>query len=62
MPIYEYRCEVCGKLTEKIQRAPLAEIACPACGKTATRTVSLTSSSAPVSGGSCSVPAGSGFT
>ena len=34
MPIYEYRCESCGKELEKIQKfsdPPLRE--CPACGK-----------------------------
>jgi putative FmdB family regulatory protein len=33
MPIYEYRCEACGEITEVIQRfadAPLA--ICPRCG------------------------------
>jgi putative FmdB family regulatory protein len=36
MPIYEYRCESCGKELEKIQKfsdPPLTE--CPACGKPA---------------------------
>jgi putative FmdB family regulatory protein len=34
MPIYEYRCEVCGHELEKLQKvadAPLTD--CPACGK-----------------------------
>ena len=36
MPIYEYRCESCGKGLEKIQKfsdPPLTD--CPACGKPA---------------------------
>jgi putative FmdB family regulatory protein len=36
MPIYEYRCESCGEVIEKIQKvsdAPLKD--CPACGKPA---------------------------
>ena len=61
MPIFEYQCENCGKLIEKIQRRPLESIECPFCGKAAHRIVSLTSA-AGSSGGACSAPAGSGFT
>ncbi len=61
MPIFEYQCEHCGQTVEKIQRIPLAEVPCPACGKNASRTVSLTSASVSTGGG-CSAPAGSGFT
>ncbi len=63
MPIFEYHCEHCGQTIEKIQRKPLDEIPCPACGKTAKKTVSLTSASVTAAvGGGCSAPAGSGFT
>ncbi len=34
MPIYEYQCQACGELLEKLQKisdAPLVD--CPACGK-----------------------------
>ncbi|WP_321370544.1 zinc ribbon domain-containing protein [uncultured Desulfuromusa sp.] len=62
MPIFEYRCEHCGQIIEKIQRTPLTDIPCPACGKPATRAVSLTSSATSGDGGGCSAPAGSGFT
>ena len=61
MPIFEYQCQHCGQTIEKIQRRPLAEIPCPACGKNAVKTVSLTSAGASLGGG-CSAPAGSGFT
>ncbi len=61
MPIFEYQCEHCGQTIEKIQRNPLTEVTCPVCGKSAPRTVSLTSASVST-GSSCSAPAGSGFT
>ncbi|HNR67445.1 MAG TPA: zinc ribbon domain-containing protein [bacterium] len=34
MPIYEYRCQVCGKLFEALQRigADGTDLTCPACG------------------------------
>ena len=38
MPIYEYQCTSCGKVTEALQKisdAPLTD--CPACGKAALR-------------------------
>ncbi|MDA3903272.1 MAG: zinc ribbon domain-containing protein [Desulfuromusa sp.] len=62
MPIFEYRCKNCGQAIEKIQRNPLSDVPCPACGKPAERTVSLTSVTTSNGGESCSVPAGSGFT
>lgn len=36
MPIYEYKCEDCGKLTEILQKGfkPENEIICPHCGST----------------------------
>jgi len=62
MPIFEYHCKHCGQTVEKIKRTPLTEIPCPACGKPATRTVSLTSVASSPIGGTCSAPSGSGFT
>ncbi|MFK5926646.1 MAG: zinc ribbon domain-containing protein [Desulfuromusa sp.] len=63
LPIFEYHCSNCGKTIEKIQRKPLEDVPCPACGKPAARTVSLTSVAAISSGGGgCSAPASSGFT
>lgn len=62
MPIFEYQCHHCGQIIEKIQRRPLTEVPCPSCGKSATKTVSLTSAGASIGGGGCSAPAGSGFT
>lgn len=33
MPIYEYRCDACGKAFEEliVRRSDEAEVACPAC-------------------------------
>lgn len=62
MPIYEFRCEACGELTEKICRTDTAEIACPKCEKTARRAVSVFAAG---SGSSSAAPAcrpTSGFT
>lgn len=41
MPLYEYRCESCHKVTERIQKFsdPLMEI-CPACGGTVKKLLS----------------------
>ncbi|MEM9296127.1 MAG: zinc ribbon domain-containing protein [Planctomycetota bacterium] len=41
MPLYEYRCEDCGSLTETIRRMSDADetMACEACGSLATRRV-----------------------
>ncbi len=43
MPIFEYRCRNCGKVTEKIIRENQQEITCPFCGQTAERIISLCS-------------------
>ena len=32
MPIYEYRCDDCGKQFEKLVRASAPKVACPGCG------------------------------
>jgi putative FmdB family regulatory protein len=32
MPIYEYRCDVCGKRVEVLVRSNVATPACPNCG------------------------------
>ena len=32
MPIYEYRCDGCGKQFEKLVRASSPAVACPGCG------------------------------
>lgn len=62
MPIFEYRCQTCGKTVEKIQSQPLAEIPCPACGAKAQRAVSVFASAGGGElGGGCSVPPGSPF-
>jgi len=41
MPIYEFRCDGCSTLTEKICRSDVREIDCPRCGQTARRAVSV---------------------
>ncbi len=44
MPIYEYRCQACGKKFEKLVRMSVRDkdIECPACGRhRAQKTVSL---------------------
>lgn len=39
MPVYEYECEECGKVTEALRRMAEADepIACEKCGSTKTR-------------------------
>jgi putative FmdB family regulatory protein len=60
MPIFEYQCQQCGKITEKIQATAHNHIPCPACSKPALRRVSRTALS--TSGSSCGSGSGSGFT
>lgn len=63
MPIYEYQCTNCEKITEKITSSANKEINCPACGAKAKRIVSIfsgQSDSHSSSAGGC-MP-GSGFT
>jgi putative FmdB family regulatory protein len=43
MPIYEYRCSECSKAFERIQKLNDPAPACPACGKSTERMVSLSS-------------------
>ncbi len=52
MPIFEYRCLECGEIVEKIQSLPVKNLACPRCGKSAERVVSI------FSGTSADNPAG----
>jgi putative FmdB family regulatory protein len=60
MPIYEYRCTLCGKEFEVIRfsREDETEVECPACGKKkAEKVISLTAGSygsCSTSGSSCS--------
>lgn len=63
MPIYEYRCTKCQKITEKICNSSTKEIPCSECGSTTTRIVSIFSGkneSNPHTMGGCNP--GSGFT
>ncbi|PLX84726.1 MAG: zinc ribbon domain-containing protein [Desulfuromonas sp.] len=61
MPIYEYRCSDCQQVVEKIERQPSEETPCPACGKTARRSVSVFAASSSGGSGGCTPPPGSGF-
>jgi len=62
MPIYEYRCRDCGETVEKIQSQSRADIACPACGGKAERSVSVFSAGGQGSVVGGGVPtSGSGF-
>jgi putative FmdB family regulatory protein len=59
MPIYEYRCDQCGRTFEKLRKMQDAdrEVQCPHCD--AGEVERLLSSFA--SGGGCAAPAGSRF-
>ena len=61
MPIFEYLCSSCGASSEKLQRQPLDEIACPSCGRPARRSVSRFAVPTSGDGGGCGAPSGSGF-
>ena len=42
MPLYEYECPACGRVFEELRRAgDESDAACPQCGKSASRIVSL---------------------
>ncbi|MBW6508925.1 MAG: hypothetical protein K0A94_05195 [Desulfuromonadales bacterium] len=60
MPIFEYQCHQCEKVTEKIQSKPLADIPCPLCATPAVRRISRTALSR--SGSPCRPNSGTGFT
>jgi len=68
MPIFEYRCEACQEITEKITSNPPQEIPCPKCGQPAKKVLSVfaaPSSSGGDLGGGCpsgGTGCGSGFT
>lgn len=40
MPLYDYACGACGRVTESLQRPEVAGLACPACGGLAARQLS----------------------
>ena len=66
MPIYEYRCEGCGKVFEKIQRSDQSgeAVTCPSCGGTKTEKVLSSFSCSKGSaerGSSCGPKTGSRF-
>lgn len=63
MPIYEYRCANCGKITEKISNTKVINIDCPDCGARAEKIVSVFSGQThSTTGAGHSCQAGSGFT
>jgi putative FmdB family regulatory protein len=67
MPIYEYRCNDCGKVFSKLQRmgATAEGVTCPACGsKNVERMVSsfASATSGAGAGAGSSAPSCSGFT
>jgi putative FmdB family regulatory protein len=45
MPIFEFECEVCGHITEKLVFGDGTEVVCEACGSTSMNKVMSTSSS-----------------
>lgn len=57
MPIYEFKCQECGKQVEKIMRQADTTIPCPECGGTAQRSVSVFAAGQD-SGGGCMAPPG----
>jgi putative FmdB family regulatory protein len=63
MPIYEYRCEKCQSVFERITfKGDEEEIQCPECGKTeVARVMSATSFMSGSGFGSCASGSSSGF-
>ena len=60
MPIYEYSCNICGQIFEKIAKSSENEkdIDCPKCGeKDVKRVMSITG----MLGSSCAKPSSGGF-
>jgi putative FmdB family regulatory protein len=59
MPMYEYRCEECGRLHEQLRRMSEADenVQCPYCGST---TVKRQFSACSIGGGSSSTSGGGG--
>ncbi|HKK01347.1 MAG TPA: zinc ribbon domain-containing protein [Desulfuromonadales bacterium] len=53
MPIYEYRCQACGAVFEKIRRQPTEKEACPKCGGDAIRGVSAPAAGPAARGAAC---------
>ncbi|BCA80038.1 zinc ribbon domain-containing protein [Desulfuromonas sp. AOP6] len=56
MPIFEYQCQTCGQIFEKIRSTSSEHEKCPKCDGVAVRKVSITaasSSSAPSSSAAC---------
>jgi putative FmdB family regulatory protein len=55
MPLYEFHCDSCNATFEKLLKKQEHEVACPICGKSARKAVSVFASA------TCSSPPGSGF-
>lgn len=60
MPIFEYQCQQCGKITEKIQSQPQVGIPCPLCATPTVRRISRTALGR--SGSPCRPNSSTGFT
>jgi putative FmdB family regulatory protein len=63
MPLYEYRCEKCGKTFEKFRRMSEADqkTECPFCSsQDAERQLSTFATGGSGNGGGCAAPAGGG--
>lgn len=60
MPVYEYACEKCGRVTEALRRMAEADepIACESCGATGARRVQSVTAAAGSGGGELSLPMG----
>ena len=61
MPLYEYHCRSCQNTFEKLQKQPSENLACPNCGHTAKRSVSVFAGASQHSESGCARPGGSGF-
>lgn len=61
MPMYEYFCGHCSETVERLQHAPVEEIACPRCGRPAKLLVSIFAAGGTPAGGGCAPPGGPGF-
>ncbi|MCK4577184.1 MAG: zinc ribbon domain-containing protein [Candidatus Marinimicrobia bacterium] len=69
MPIYDYKCQSCGRVFSALvssSATPASEVECPECGehqaeKQLSMKTSVLGGNASSSGGGCSAPTGSGF-
>jgi len=63
MPMFEYKCPDCGHKFEELVSGGTEQVPCPNCGsEKPERLISTFAASGSGGGGSCSTPAGGGFT